>query len=62
MTSFVTDFLPIEVKPKAYYVQAKKAYFQHRLYAAKAGQHIYENEYSKLNNILLNQFLILSLS
>ena len=23
MTSFVTDFLPIEVKPKAYYVQEK---------------------------------------
>ena len=63
MTSIATDFLPIEIKPKAYYVYAKKAYLQHRLLdAAKVRQHVYENEYSKLNNILLNQFLILSLS
>ncbi len=51
MTSIVTDFLPIEIKPKAYYVHAKKAFLQHRLLdAAKAGQHVYENEYNKLNN------------
>ena len=31
MTSIVTDFLPIEIKPKAYYVHAKRAYLQHRL-------------------------------
>ena len=51
MTSIVTDFLPIEIKPKAYYVHAKKAYLQHRLLdAAKVRQHVYENEYNKLNN------------
>ena len=63
MTSIATDLLTIEIKPKAYYVQAKKAYLQHRLLdAAKVRQHVYENEYNKLNNILLNQFSILSLS
>ena len=51
MSSIVTDFLPIEIKSKPYYVHAKAAYIQHRLLiAAKAGQNIYENEYNKLNN------------
>lgn len=51
MTSIATDFLPIEIKPKAYYVHAKKSYLQHRLLdATKVRQHVYENEYNKLNN------------
>ena len=51
MTSIVTDLLTIEIKPKAYYVHAKKTYLQHRLLdAAKVRQHVYENEYNKLNN------------
>lgn len=53
MSSIVTDFLPIEIKSKPYFVHAKAAYIQHRLLiAAKAGQNIYENEYNKLNNCI----------
>ena len=51
MNSIVTDFLPIEIKSKPYYIYAKTAYIQYRLQiAAKAGQDVYENEYNKLNN------------
>ncbi len=51
MASIVTDFLPIEIKSKPYYIHAKQAYLQHRLLnAARAGQNVYENEYNKLNN------------
>ena len=52
MTSIVTDFLPINIKSKPYYVHAKQAYLQERLLcAAKAGQDVYENEYNRLNNL-----------
>ena len=51
MTSIVTDFLPIEIKSRPYYIHAKQAYLQNQLLrAAKAGQDVYENEYNKLNN------------
>lgn len=52
MTSIVTDYLPIEIKSKPYYVHAKRGYLSHLLLdAAKAGQDVYENEYNKLNNL-----------
>ena len=52
MTSIVTDFLPIKIKSKPYYIYAKQGYLQHKLLiAAKAGQNVYENEYNKLNNM-----------
>lgn len=52
LTSIVTDFIPIDIKSKPYYVHAKQSYLQHRLLiAAKVGQDVYENEYNKLNNM-----------
>ena len=52
MASIVTDFLPIEIKSKPYYVHAKNGYLNHLLLdAAKAGQDVYENEYNKINNV-----------
>ena len=39
MSSIVTDFLPIEIKSKPYYVHAKQSYLQNRLLiAAKCGK------------------------
>ena len=47
MTSIVTDYLPLEIKSKPYYVHAKRGYLSHLLLdAAKAGQDVYENEYN----------------
>ena len=46
MTSIATDFLPIEIKPKAYYVHAKKTYLQHRLLDAAK---ILDNTSMKMN-------------
>ena len=34
MTSIVTDFLPIKIKSKPYYIHAKKGYLQHKLLIA----------------------------
>lgn len=51
MASLVTNYLPIEIKSKTYYVHAKQPYLEFRLLsAARAGQDVYENEYNKLNN------------
>jgi hypothetical protein len=53
LTSIVTDYLPLEIKSKPYYVHAKRGYLSHLLLdAAKAGQDVYENEY---NNIGLDK-------
>ncbi len=52
MASFVTNFIPIDIKPKEYYVHAKDICFKYNLLmAAKAGLDVYENEYNKLNNL-----------
>ena len=51
LASIVTNYLPIEIKSKPYYVHAKQLYLEFRLLsAARAGQDVYENEYNKLNN------------
>ena len=56
MASIVTDFLPIEIKSKPYYVHAKNGYLNHLLLdAAKAGQDVYENEYNKIRTALSEQ-------
>ena len=52
MSTVVTSFLPIDIKPKPYFVYSKSPILQHKLLAAaEAGFDIYENEYNKINNL-----------
>ena len=46
MTSIVTDFLPIKIKSKPYYIYAKQGYLQHKLLIAI---------YSKMKINIINQ-------